>query len=146
MLTIPCTLVSPEFRPQRATPGAAAYDLRARITQPVSVHPGRTRAFSTGVSVALPEGTVGLICPRSGLAVHYGVTVANAPGVIDPDFRGEIQVLLQNHGLKPFIVEPNDRIAQLLFLPTEAATFQEVENDLPRSDRGTEGFGSTGVA
>ena len=99
----------------------------------------------TGVAIALPAGYVALVHPRSGLAAKHGVTVLNAPGTVDAGYRGEIMVTLINHSPEPFVIAKGDRIAQLLIQAVEIARFIQVEQ-LPGSERGAAGFGSTGVA
>jgi dUTP pyrophosphatase len=131
----------PGFEPSYAKAGDAGADLRS--TKKVSIAPGARELVPTGVSIALPEGFVGLVHPRSGLALKHGVTVLNAPGTIDAGYRGEIMVTLYNSSAERFNVEVGDRIAQLLIQSVERARFISVEK-LPESDRGQAGFGSTG--
>ena len=97
----------------------------------------------TGLAVAIPEGHVGLVAPRSGLAARHGLGVVNAPGVIDAGYRGEVMVILVNHGTDPVTLERGDRIAQLIVVPFVTPVFEDVD-ELPESVRGEEGFGSTG--
>lgn len=127
--------------PAYAHPGDAGADLYARSE--VTLAPGERALVPTGVAIALPAGTVGLVHPRSGLAARHGIGMVNAPGVIDAGYRGELQVLLVNHGSEPVTLARGDRIAQLLVQRVERARFHEVEV-LPWSDRGEGGFGSTG--
>ena len=128
--------------PTRAHPNDAGLDLYA--DEQVTLAPGERRMISTGISLALDDWRVGLVCPRSGLALHEGVTVLNAPGTLDSGYRGAIGVILINHGDEPFTVEPKMRIAQLLIQDAiTAETLLEVVN-LPPSKRDTGGFGSTG--
>lgn len=128
--------------PERAHPGDAGLDLYAVCA--VDLPPGGRAAVPTGWAVAIPEGHAGLVVPRSGLALRHGVTVANAPGLIDAGYRGELQVLLVNMGTEPHTVSPGDRIAQLVVTPIAQAVATEVD-DLPESDgRDEGGFGSTG--
>lgn len=145
---IPAFLHHPELEPLRATDEAAAFDLRARIDRPVRIMPGNSMRIPTGLHVELPLHHVGLICPRSGFADKYKVTVGNAPGIIDADFRGEIGVILINHGSLPFTVEPMERIAQLLitYRPPVVFHFVEALTELAESLRGQDGFGHTGAA
>ncbi len=125
--------------PRFSSPGAAGADLCA--AERVVIGPGERTAVATAVQIELPPGTVGLVWPRSGLAVRHGVdTLA---GVIDSDYRGEVKVVLINHGREPVQVEPGDRIAQLLVQRVEQVDFT-VELDLTTTDRGAGGFGSTG--
>ena len=136
------TVADPEFLPTYALPGDAGADLRS--SEAGVIPPGERRMFKTGVSIALPSGYVALVHPRSGLAAKHGITVLNAPGTVDAGYRGEIAVTLLNTDLKnEFVVERGDRIAQLVIQAVEIADFVVVEQ-LPGSDRGTGGFGSTG--
>ncbi len=128
--------------PTRAHPGDAGLDLCAVAA--CELAPGQRRAIATGLAVAIPPGWAGLVVPRSGLAHKHGVTVANAPGLIDAGYRGELQVLLVNLSDDPHRVEPGDRIAQLVCVPVGTGPAVVVD-DLPASDgRGDGGFGSTG--
>jgi dUTP pyrophosphatase len=131
--------------PQRASPGAAGLDLCAAVDAgaPVTIAPGARALVPTGLVLALPDGTEGQIRPRSGLALRHGVTVLNAPGTIDSDFRGEVHVLLVNHGTEPFQVGRGQRIAQLVVARVEVIKWHEVEV-LSETGRGAGGFGSTG--
>jgi dUTP pyrophosphatase len=131
--------------PHRATPGASGLDLCAAIDAPVILEPSQRAAIPTGLSVALPPGTEAQVRPRSGLALRHGVTVLNAPGTIDADYRGEIHVILINLGDQPLVVSRGDRIAQLVCATVAEATLVEVD-DLDQTERGSGGFGSTGVA
>lgn len=129
--------------PTYAHPGDAGADLRS--TEALELAPGERALVSTGVSIALPDGYVALVCPRSGLAVKQGVTVLNGPGVVDAGYRGEIKVPLINlDPTQTFSVSPGDRIAQLMITPVTRAVFTPVET-LSESARGSGGFGSTGV-
>lgn len=130
--------------PQRATSGASGLDLCAATSAPVVLEPGQRAAIPTGLCLALPPGAEGQVRPRSGLALRNGVTVLNAPGTIDADYRGEIQVILINLGDQPFVVSRGDRIAQLVCSTVAQATIVEVD-DLDQTARGSGGFGSTGV-
>ncbi|KAB1658352.1 dUTP diphosphatase [Pseudoclavibacter sp. CFCC 11306] len=128
--------------PVYARPGDAGADLCSNESATV---PAKQRAvIGTGLSIALPEGCVGLVHPRSGLALHSGITVLNAPGTIDAGYRGEIKVILLNTSDQDFTVRPGDRIAQLVVQRFEHVEFVEVER-LPGSARASQGFGSTGV-
>lgn len=122
---------------------AAGFDLHADIGKVEAIPPGRHATIPTGIAVALPAHLALLICPRSGLSAKSSVTVHNGPGVIDADYRGGIGVILHNTGPAPFAVSPGDRIAQGVIVPVFRAVFEEVE-ELPRSERGAGGFGSTG--
>lgn len=128
--------------PAYAHPGDAGLDLRAR--EAVTLAPGARAVVPTGVAVAVPPGCVGLVHPRSGLAARCGVALVNAPGTIDSGYRGEVKVILVNLGDAPVTVEAGDRVAQLLLQQVGRATVSEVE-DLESTDRGSGGFGSTGV-
>lgn len=127
---------------------AAGLDLLAAIgeTTPMTLAPGAYAKVPTGLSLELPPGTEAQVRPRSGLAAKYGVTVLNSPGTIDADYRGEVQVLLINHGGEPFIIRRGDRIAQLVIATVTAARLVEVKSALSQTSRGSGGFGSTGVA
>lgn len=129
--------------PEPATGGAAAVDLRA--TQSAIVTVGGRSLIPTGLILEIPRGYCGLVLPRSGLAAKHGVTVLNAPGLIDSDYRGEVKVILQNHGDESFAVSLGDRIAQLLIMPFPAIRFEEAQQ-VSETERGSGGFGSTGVA
>lgn len=128
--------------PARATPGAAGYDLTSSAA--LEIAPGAFAKVPTGLKMAIQEGFEGQVRPRSGLAAKHGVTVLNAPGTIDSDYRGEVCVLLINHGRAPFKIEPGMRIAQLVISRVEQAHFQHVAR-LDDSSRGSGGFGSTGT-
>jgi len=129
--------------PAAATSHAAGYDLRAAIDGTTMLAPGERRLIPTGIAVALPPGLEAQVRPRSGLALKHGVTVLNAPGTVDADYRGEIGVILVNHGQAPFPIARGDRIAQLVFAAVAPAAFVETAV-LPPSGRGDGGFGSTG--
>jgi len=128
-------------RPQHRTCGSAGADLASVET--VEIPPGERRLVRTGLAVELPLGSSLLICPRSGMAVEHGVTVLNAPGVVDADFRGEIKIILVNLGSKPYKVEPGQRIAQALIVPIARGAWAEADS-LGGTVRGDGGFGSTG--
>ncbi len=129
--------------PCYATGGAAGLDLAAAIDAPVHIEPGASAAIPTGIALALPRGHEGQVRPRSGLASRHAVTVLNAPGTIDEDFRGEVHVLLVNHGPTPYVVGPGERIAQLVVAPVARVDVVEVDA-LDATERGAAGFGSTG--
>lgn len=133
--------------PQYHSASAAGLDLLAAVPAdgPVEIAPGSRAMIPTGVAIALPHGSEGQIRPRSGLAIRYGVTVLNAPGTIDADYRGEIQVILVNLGSEPFAVSRGMRIAQLVVARIERATLIEVDN-LDATGRAAGGMGSTGMA
>lgn len=129
--------------PAYATIQSAGMDLKANIEEPVTIAPLQRVMVPTGLSIALPEGTEAQIRPRSGLAAKHGVTVLNSPGTIDADYRGEIKVILVNLSDTSFIVNPGERIAQMVIARYEHVEWDEVET-LDGTDRGEGGFGSTG--
>jgi dUTP pyrophosphatase len=131
--------------PAYQTDGAVGLDLCAAIAEPVTIAPGGRALVGTGIAMAIPRGFEGQVRPRSGLALRHGVTVLNAPGTIDPDYRGEVKVVLANFGDAPFDVAPGDRIAQLVVAPVARASLVLVET-LDETARGAGGYGSTGVA
>jgi len=131
--------------PEIATSLAAGVDLMAAIDETVTIQPGARKLVPTGLAIALPEGYEAQVRPRSGLAMRNGVTVLNSPGTIDADYRGEIGVLLINLGQEPFTIERGMRIAQMVVAPVSRLEWREM-NELPVSERGAGGFGSTGVA
>lgn len=122
---------------------AAGMDLRAAVSADIVLIPGARALVPTGIAIALPPGYEAQVRPRSGLALRHGITGLNSPGTIDADYRGEIQVLLINHGTAPFTVSRGMRIAQMIVAPVTRGRWREVES-LPTSERGTGGFGSTG--
>ena len=130
--------------PTYGSAAAAGADLYALLDAPLTVGAGETVLVHTGIAVALPEGTVGLICARSGLATKRGLAPANKIGVIDADYRGEIMVALHNHSKSDAVIEPQERIAQLLVMPYITAAFMECDT-LDETARGAGGFGSTGT-
>ncbi|HEY0853363.1 MAG TPA: dUTP diphosphatase [Devosia sp.] len=131
--------------PRQQTAGAAGVDLPAALgpDEVVTIAPGRTAMIPTGFAIALPEGFEAQIRPRSGLAAKHAVTVLNAPGTVDADYRGEVKVMLINHGHVPFEVRRGDRIAQMVVAPVTAVSFAEQET-LDDTERGDKGHGSTG--
>ena len=129
--------------PKYKTDGSSGMDLMAFLEKPVSLMPQKSELISTGISIAIPDNTEVQIRPRSGLAAKNNISVLNTPGTIDSDYRGEIKVILFNHGNKEFIINNEDRIAQMILVPIIKATFEEVEK-LPETIRGEGGFGSTG--
>jgi len=130
--------------PEFATAGAAGADVRAAVREATELAPGERVAVPTGLVLAVPAGYKVQVRPRSGLALRHGVTVANAPGTIDSDYRGEVMVILVNLGREPFAIRRGDRIAQLVVAPVQRACFSE-RAELPPTERGAGGFGSTGV-
>lgn len=131
--------------PKIATGGSAGFDLRADLLNNITILPQETCLVATGCSIELPPNLCALVLPRSGLAYKHSITVANTPGLIDPDYRGEICVLLRNEGNEKFTVEDGDRIAQLLFVPFVIPSFISVD-ELSQTTRNIGGFGSTGKA
>jgi dUTP pyrophosphatase len=131
--------------PDYQTPHAAGLDLVAALGHdaPLTLAPGHYALVPTGLTIALPNGYEAQVRPRSGLAAKHGVTVLNAPGTIDADYRGEIGVLLINHGQAPFVIRRGERIAQMVIAEVKRAQWVGVEA-LPPSERGAGGFGSTG--
>ncbi|APR76182.1 Deoxyuridine 5'-triphosphate nucleotidohydrolase [Minicystis rosea] len=129
--------------PGYETVGAAGIDLPAAVTEPTTIAPGARELIPTGWAVAIPSGYEGQVRPRSGLALRHGITVLNAPGTIDADYRGELKVLLVNHGDAPFVVRRGDRIAQLVICPVLQVKLQLVDT-LDATARGQGGYGSTG--
>lgn len=129
--------------PSYQTEDAAGMDLYAAIETPITLGPQDKTMVATGLAIALPAGYEAQVRPRSGLAAKHGVTVLNSPGTIDADYRGEVKVILINHGRDPFVIKRGERIAQMLVAPVTRAAFEEVE-DLPETGRGEGGFGSTG--
>jgi len=130
--------------PQYATPQSAGMDLRANLDEPITLQPLERRLIPTGLYIALPEGYEAQVRPRSGLALKKGITVLNAPGTIDADYRGEVGVLLVNLSQEPFIVNDGERIAQMVIVRHEQGQFEEVEV-LDETERGAGGYGHTGV-
>lgn len=130
--------------PAYQSEGAVGMDLCAAVEEPVQLAPGQRRLIPTGYAAAIPPGYEGQVRPRSGLALRHGITVLNAPGTVDPDYRGEMKVLLINLGDAPFMVAQGDRIAQLVICPVAIAERIEVA-ELDATPRGEGGYGSTGV-
>ena len=129
--------------PSYKTDGSSGMDLMAFLDKPISILPQQSRLIPTGLFIAIPDNTEVQIRPRSGLAVKNNISVLNTPGTIDSDYRGELKVILYNHGNQKFVVKNEDRIAQMVLMPIIKASFEEVEN-LPETIRGEGGFGSTG--
>ncbi|MGB1155271.1 MAG: dUTP diphosphatase [Alphaproteobacteria bacterium] len=130
--------------PAYETAGSAGADIRAAVDAPMTLEPGARALVPTGFAMALPDGFEAQVRPRSGLAVKNGLTVLNAPGTIDSDYRGEVKVPLINLGTDPFVIERGMRIAQMVIAPVVQGSFAEV-SDLDETARGAGGFGSTGV-
>ncbi|MDR1066652.1 MAG: dUTP diphosphatase [Clostridiales bacterium] len=122
----------------------AGMDLYAAVERPVTIAPGERALIPTGVAIALPSGYEAQIRPRSGLALEYGVTLVNSPGTIDADYRGEIKIILINHGAHRFTVERAARVAQMIIAKIQKPIFAETDA-LPRTKRGDGGFGHTGI-
>jgi dUTP pyrophosphatase len=129
--------------PRYQTADAAGMDLHAALDVPLQLAPGAVIAVPTGLAMAIPRGFEGQVRPRSGLAAKHAVTVVNAPGTIDSDFRGQCMVLLINHGREPFTINHGDRVAQIVIAPVSQAEVVEVA-ELEQTERGAGGFGSTG--
>ena len=127
--------------PAYATGGAAGMDVLS--AEQVTIQPGKRHAVATGLALAIPEGYEIQVRPRSGLALKHGITVPNTPGTIDSDYRGELKVILINHGEDAFAISRGDRIAQLVLAPVSVAEWDEVDG-LDDTERGSGGFGSTG--
>ena len=125
------------------TQQAAGMDLRAAVSEPITLSSGAFAVVPTGIRVAIPPGFEGQVRPRSGLAARHGIGLVNSPGTIDADYRGEVCVVLINQGREPFVVSRGDRIAQLVIAPVARATVQLAE-ELDDTDRGSGGFGHTG--
>jgi dUTP pyrophosphatase len=130
--------------PAYATDQSAGMDLRANIEEPITLRPMERRLVPTGLYIALPPGYEAQVRPRSGLALKHGITVLNAPGTIDADYRGEVGVLLVNLSAEPFVVNDGERIAQMVIARHETAEFEPVD-ELDATERGAGGYGHTGV-
>ena len=130
--------------PSRATDEAAGYDVRS-AEETVVLQPGEIRLVATGLIMELPSGIECQVRPRSGLALKHGITLPNSPGTIDPDYRGELKVIMQNTGASPVSIDRGERIAQLVFARFEAPDIVEVD-EVSETERGSGGFGSTGTA
>ena len=143
MIDLPVTRLRDDaVLPTQAYPGDAGLDLVS--CERYELGPGERAMVGTGIAVAIPEGHAGLVTPRSGLAAKHGITIVNAPGLVDSGYRGELRVILHNTDPRePFVVEPGMRIAQLVLVAVAAATLVEVD-ELPASERGEGGFGSSG--
>lgn len=130
--------------PEYASAQSSGLDLRAAVESPVTITPGSRELIPTGIAIALVPGLEGQVRPRSGLALRHGVTVLNAPGTIDADYRGEIKVILINHGEQAFVIERGMRIAQLVITQVETCSLHLVD-ELSETSRGERGFGSSGT-
>ncbi|MCK0130085.1 dUTP diphosphatase [Flavobacteriaceae bacterium F08102] len=142
-MTIQIVNTSKHPLPHYETEGAAGMDLRANLDQAIKLAPMERTIIKTGLFIALPQGYEAQVRPRSGLAAKFGITVLNAPGTIDADYRGEIGVILINLSQEPFIINDGERIAQLVIAKHERAAWESVRV-LDTTDRGKGGFGSTG--
>lgn len=133
--------------PQYATPQSAGLDLRANIQQDIVLNPGQRTLVPTGLHIQLPVGYEAQIRPRSGLAIKHGITCLNSPGTIDADYRGDVGVILINHGTEPFVIKQGERIAQMVIAKHETAEWESVESmdQLEDTERGSDGYGHTGV-
>lgn len=131
--------------PQRMTTGSSGCDIGAATYEPIILQPGKRVLVPTGFCFAIPQGLEIQVRPRSGLAYKHGITVLNAPGTIDADYRGEVKILLVNLGDEPFTITRGDRIAQLVPMQVAAATSFSEENTIQETDRGAGGFGHTGL-
>lgn len=131
--------------PKKMSEAASGFDLFAAVTAPVTLAPGETKLVPTGFSLAMPETIEAQIRPRSGLALKKGITCLNSPGTIDADYRGEVGVILINHGKEDFVIERGDRIAQMVFQYVPRVELVETD-ELSTTDRGEGGFGHTGVS
>ena len=129
--------------PKYQTEGSVGMDLSAFIENDILIKPNERELIPTGIALSLPQNIEGQVRPRSGLALKYGITILNSPGTIDSDYRGEIKVILINHGNEDFLIKNNDRIAQLVFNEVVKVSFKEV-NNLDQTSRDQKGFGSTG--
>lgn len=143
MIEIPTVIENEELLPFYMTTGAAGADVRAHLRENIVIPSGKSALIPTGMSMAIPEGYEIQIRPRSGLALKNQITVLNTPGTIDPDYRGEIKVILINHGKEEFIVTPGMRIAQMILAPVVRARFI-ITQQLAATHRGEGGFGHTG--
>jgi dUTP pyrophosphatase len=129
--------------PAYQTPGSAGLDLCAALLDAVRLAPGERRLIPTGLIFEIPAGHEGQVRPRSGLALKHGIGIVNSPGTIDSDFRGEVGIVLINHGAEPYVVEPLSRIAQIVITRVEQVEIEEAES-LTQTSRGDGGYGSTG--
>lgn len=144
-LKIKISLLSDSARmPEYSTAHSSGMDLKAAIKKPLKIKPGRICLVPTGLALEIPPGYEGQVRPRSGLAIKHGISIVNAPGTIDADYRGEVGVILINLGKKDFVIQPGDRIAQLVISPVVKAKLVKVRS-LNNTARGQGGFGHTGV-
>jgi dUTP pyrophosphatase len=143
-LSVKIQPIRTEYIPEKQSKHSAGFDIKACLETPVVLAPGDRRLISGGFSLEIPPGFEGQIRPRSGLALKHGITVLNAPGTIDADYRGPVGVILYNAGREPYTVNPGERVGQIVFAPVAAVSFSPSEA-MSRTERGTGGFGSTGV-
>ena len=139
-----CKAEDKDFLPVYSSAEAAGADLKACIQEDIVLKPGQRYLVSTGLSIQLPAGYEAQIRPRSGLAIKYGISLVNTPGTIDSDYRGEVKIIMINHGSEDFIIHRGDRIAQMVIAPVIHGMFA-MSDSLDATDRGAGGFGSTGV-
>ena len=139
-----CKAEDKDFLPVYSSAEAAGADLKACIQEDIVLKPGQRYLVSTGLSIQLPAGYEAQIRPRSGLAIKYGISLVNTPGTIDSDYRGEVKIIMINHGSEDFIIHRGDRIAQMVIAPVIHSMFA-MSDSLDATDRGAGGFGSTGV-
>lgn len=139
-----CKAEDKEFLPVYSSAEAAGADLKACIQDDIVLKPGQRYLVPTGISIQLPAGYEAQIRPRSGLAIKHGISLVNAPGTIDSDYRGEVKIIMINHGSEDFVIHRGDRIAQMVIAPVIHGMFA-LSNSLDSTDRGAGGFGSTGV-
>ena len=144
IVKIICKAEDKEFLPVYSSAEAAGADLRACVQEDVVIKPGQRYLVPTGLSIQLPVGYEAQIRPRSGLAIKHGISLVNTPGTIDSDYRGEIKIIMINHGSEDFIIHRGDRIAQMVIAPVTHGMFV-MSDSLDATDRGAGGFGSTGV-
>ncbi|MBR4437067.1 MAG: dUTP diphosphatase [Spirochaetales bacterium] len=139
-----CKAEDKEFLPVYSSAEAAGADLRACVQEDIVIKPGQRYLVPTGLSIQLPVGYEAQIRPRSGLAIKHGISLVNTPGTIDSDYRGEVKIIMINHGSEDFVIHRGDRIAQLVIAPVTHGMFA-MSDSLDATDRGAGGFGSTGV-
>ena len=143
-ITVHVKAEKPEFVPVQQSVHSSGYDLKAAVETAVSIAPGERKLVPTGIRLEIPAGFEGQVRPRSGLALRHGITLLNSPGTIDADYRGDVGVILYNAGNEDFIIQPGDRIAQIVFCSVTSAEMKHTEI-LNESERGEGGFGSTGI-
>ena len=129
--------------PEYKTPGSSGVDLYANIDAPITLYPLERTIIPNGIWIAMPDGYEAQVRPRSGLALKHGITVLNTPGTVDADYRGQLRTIIVNLSNQPYVINPGDRIAQMVFIKVEHVEFVEVDT-LDETERGEGGFGSTG--